>query len=122
MKQPEGFPQGSPDQVLRLLKAIYGLRQSPRLWNEKLNSVCQESILFSILFYIYGSEAVHGCVAMQGLRLCWLCRAVQAVQAMLGHAGSVTCAWLSTCARLCPSLQAMLSTARVVYIRSLSSR
>jgi hypothetical protein len=26
MKQPEGFPQGSPDQVLLLLKAIYGLR------------------------------------------------------------------------------------------------
>jgi hypothetical protein len=39
MKQPEGFPQGSPDHVLRLLKAIYGLRQSPRLWHEKLNTV-----------------------------------------------------------------------------------
>src|SRR6201999_870275 len=39
MQQPEGFPQGRPDQVLRLLKSIYGLRQSPRLWHKKLNSV-----------------------------------------------------------------------------------
>ena len=39
MQQPEGFPQGSPHQVLRLVKSIYGLRQSPRLWHSKLNSV-----------------------------------------------------------------------------------
>jgi len=39
MKQPEGFPQGEPDQVLQLIKSIYGLKQSPRLWHIKLNSV-----------------------------------------------------------------------------------
>jgi hypothetical protein len=42
MQQPEGFPQGSPDQVLHLNKSIYGLRQSPRLWHSKLNSVLSQ--------------------------------------------------------------------------------
>jgi len=39
MKQPEGFPQGSEHSVLRLRKGIYGMKQSPRLWHEKLDSV-----------------------------------------------------------------------------------
>jgi hypothetical protein len=39
MQQPEGFPQGPPGSVLRLKKGIYGLKQSPRLWHDKLNSV-----------------------------------------------------------------------------------
>ena len=39
MQQPEGFPQGSPDQVLRLVKSIYGMKQSPRLWHQKLDQV-----------------------------------------------------------------------------------
>lgn len=39
MQQSEGFPQGDDDQVLKLLKSIYGLKQSPRLWHIKLNSV-----------------------------------------------------------------------------------
>jgi hypothetical protein len=43
MQQPEGFSQGSPEQVLRLIKSIYGLRQSPRLWHLKLNSVLEKA-------------------------------------------------------------------------------
>jgi len=39
MQQPEGFPQGPIDSVLKLIKSLYGLRQSPRLWHKKLNSV-----------------------------------------------------------------------------------
>src|ERR1700743_1971760 len=39
MKQPEGFPQGSEDEVLQLKKGIYGTKQSPRLWHQKLDSV-----------------------------------------------------------------------------------
>ena len=39
MEQPEGFPQGDKGKVLRLLKSIYGLRQSPRLWHKKLDEV-----------------------------------------------------------------------------------
>ena len=39
MRQPEGFKQGGPDKVCRLNKSLYGLKQSPRLWGEKLASV-----------------------------------------------------------------------------------
>ena len=36
MEQPEGFHQGSPDDYLKLLKGMYGLKQSGRIWHEKL--------------------------------------------------------------------------------------
>jgi Reverse transcriptase (RNA-dependent DNA polymerase) len=39
MRQPEGFPQGSKDEVLQLKKGIYDTKQSPRLWHQKLDSV-----------------------------------------------------------------------------------
>ena len=39
MQQPEGFAQGGPDRVCRLLKAIYGLKQSGRMWHQKLDKV-----------------------------------------------------------------------------------
>jgi hypothetical protein len=39
MKQPEGFRQGGPEKVCRLNKSLYGLKQSPRLWSEKLCGV-----------------------------------------------------------------------------------
>ena len=35
MKQPPGFIVGSGDNVLKLKKALYGLRQAPRAWNAK---------------------------------------------------------------------------------------
>ena len=42
MEQPPGFPQGEPGLVLQLLKGLYGLKQSPRIWHRKLDSVLQE--------------------------------------------------------------------------------
>jgi len=37
VKQPPGFIVGNSDKVLRLKKALYGLRQAPRAWNAKLD-------------------------------------------------------------------------------------
>ncbi|AAF32440.1 hypothetical protein; 74056-75837 [Arabidopsis thaliana] len=41
--QPEGFERkGSEDKVYKLNKALYGLRQAPRAWNNKLNHILVE--------------------------------------------------------------------------------
>jgi len=37
VQQPPGFVIGKGDKVLRLKKALYGLRQAPRAWNSKLD-------------------------------------------------------------------------------------
>lgn len=43
MKQPQGFTDAAnPDQVLLLRKAIYGLKQSGREWNSKLDGVLKD--------------------------------------------------------------------------------
>jgi hypothetical protein len=39
MTQPEGFEQNGSKYVCRLNKSLYGLKQSPRLWGEKLAEV-----------------------------------------------------------------------------------
>ena len=39
IEQPEGFHQGAKDEFLRLLKGLYGLKQSPRIWHKKLHKV-----------------------------------------------------------------------------------
>ena len=40
VSQPEGFEiKGQENKVYKLHKALYGLRQAPRAWNEKLNKV-----------------------------------------------------------------------------------
>ena len=64
MTQPEGFPQGSPTQVLRLKKSLYGLKQAGRQWNKKLFSQL-ESMGFkacesdkSCYIYIRGSVKI----------------------------------------------------------------
>ena len=43
MKQPEGFvSQGQENLVCRLNKSIYGLKQSPRCWNQALDAQLKE--------------------------------------------------------------------------------
>ena len=37
VQQPPGFIIGKGDKVLKLRKALYGLRQAPRAWNAKLD-------------------------------------------------------------------------------------
>ena len=37
IEQPEGFVEMTRDYVCKLNKAIYGLKQSPHLWNKKIN-------------------------------------------------------------------------------------
>jgi hypothetical protein len=52
--QPPGFVvQGAEHKVLKLKKALYGLRQAPRAWNAKLDST-----MLSLGFQ--KSEAEHG--------------------------------------------------------------
>jgi len=46
MRQPEGFEQNGSGWVWHLLKSLYGLKQSPHVWHQKLNSVL-ESMGFS---------------------------------------------------------------------------
>ncbi|QRG36488.1 hypothetical protein FDK38_000829 [Candidozyma auris] len=42
MEQPEGYiDEAHPDHVLRLKKAIYGLKQAPLVWNENINQFLQ---------------------------------------------------------------------------------
>ena len=38
MRQPQGFARGTPGQVCKLLKAVYGCPQSGRLWFKKLRA------------------------------------------------------------------------------------
>ena len=42
MRMPPGFNQGKNDKVLRLRKALYGLRRSPLLWQKNLTSSLRE--------------------------------------------------------------------------------
>lgn len=42
MRQPPGFDNGT-SKVLRLHKAIYGLKQSGRIWNQQLNAYFVEN-------------------------------------------------------------------------------
>jgi hypothetical protein len=58
MEQVEGFPQGPPGSVLQLKKGLYGLKQLPHLWYQKLDKIlasigfdkvkCEVSVCFTV--------------------------------------------------------------------------
>jgi hypothetical protein len=41
MQQPQGYEQGGPNIVCRLLRTLYGLRQAPRAWHQCLKKVLE---------------------------------------------------------------------------------
>src|SRR5690606_6678652 len=46
MQQPDGFEQGGAGQVCLLKRAIYGLKQAGREWNETLNEFIVQELGF----------------------------------------------------------------------------
>ena len=62
MRQPEGFREGGSEKVCRLNKSLYGLKQSPRLWSEKLTSILPSWVL-SIL------NLIHVCICTNVITL-----------------------------------------------------
>src|SRR4051812_21660181 len=42
MEQPEGFHQGSPNTICKLIHSIYGSKQAGRMWTKKMHSVLSE--------------------------------------------------------------------------------
>lgn len=48
MQQPEGYSDGT-DRVCKLNRSLYGLRQSPRCWNEKFNNCLRKFNLKAML-------------------------------------------------------------------------
>ena len=47
MEQPEGYHDGSPNNVYRLLKTIYGTKQAPYEWNNTLNDFIVNKLKFN---------------------------------------------------------------------------
>jgi hypothetical protein len=42
MQQSQGYEQGGPNTMCRLLRAFYGLRQAPRAWHRWLKKVLED--------------------------------------------------------------------------------
>jgi hypothetical protein len=42
MEQPPGYTNENPDDVCLLIKGLYGLKQSPRVWNKKYKDIMEE--------------------------------------------------------------------------------
>jgi len=62
MEQPEGFEQYGPEYVCKLYKSLYGLKQSPHLWSEKLAEVLEKMgfkrIYSDSSVYIYDRDGI----------------------------------------------------------------
>ena len=63
MRQPEGFAEGGSDYVCRLIKSLYGLKQSPRCWHKKLDSVLSKigftQVLCDAAMWVWRRDDIH---------------------------------------------------------------
>ena len=64
MRQPEGFERGGKNMVLRLNKAIYGLKQASRQWKEKLVHILVDKLGFKEIYsdaslYVYAHDGLR---------------------------------------------------------------
>ena len=64
MRQPEGFERGGKNMVLRLNKAIYGLKQASRQWKEKLVHILVDQLGFKEIYsdaslYVYAHDGLR---------------------------------------------------------------
>lgn len=62
IEQPEGYTDGS-GKFCKLVKSIYGLKQSPRVWNETLNEVLincglTRSVTDQCIYFLEGKENI----------------------------------------------------------------
>jgi hypothetical protein len=69
MEQPPGFVQTTPpDQVCKLYKAIYGLKQAPQAWFTRLSNFLLELGFkgslgyFSVYLLTWICPSVHACL------------------------------------------------------------
>ena len=78
MRQPEGFERGGKNMVLRLNKAIYGLKQASRQWKEKLVHILVDKLGFKEIYsdaslYVYAHDGLRITVPMYVLKPEFFC-------------------------------------------------
>lgn len=75
MQLPPGFRTDDKTKVCRLHKSLYGLRQAPRCWFEKLSNALleygflQESTDYSLFTYVHDDQRLHVLVYVDDLIL-----------------------------------------------------
>ncbi|XP_019096462.1 PREDICTED: uncharacterized protein LOC109130848 [Camelina sativa] len=76
IKLPQGFTHSAPNKVLRLHKALYGLRQAPRCWYEKPSTALAKADFvqsysdYSLFTYTRGRVEIRVLVYVDDLVVC----------------------------------------------------
>ncbi|XP_019091158.1 PREDICTED: uncharacterized protein LOC109128742 [Camelina sativa] len=76
IKLPQGFTHSAPNKVIRLHKFLYGLRQAPRCWYEKISTALvkagfvQSYSDYSLFSYTRGSVEIRVLVYVDDLVVC----------------------------------------------------
>ncbi|GLB43908.1 putative encoded by [Lyophyllum shimeji] len=90
ISQPEGFKQGKL--VCKLNKSIYGLKQSPRLWSEKLAEVMQllgfKKTYSDPLLYIYDRDGIKVIVPVFVDDITLASKCIEALDKFVGELGT----------------------------------